>query len=498
MLASLQTAARVAAAREDSLQESLNSAMADASRSNTSEIELRALEREATAQRDLLESFLGRYREAVGAHRCGLPAGRRAHHLAAVAPRNPSYPKKAMMSVVAAIAVFLIVVAILLLREFTSGRAFRVIGYGTPSGPVRPFDADESEAVPVAIAVRAFPAGELRPSLADREPPRRFAPPAPVAAIAEDDDDEPATATETRPSTVATPEPGDRPRLEDVPDRDGEREPAGRRGAEPEMAQDADRDVSPGKQGTDAWRGATDEAKSDVMSRPEPAKSDWRETEKEAEVADAGARVWPAAFSSRWPEPDRDDPPAREVSAGEIANESAAQAADIEPAPAEPGQVAMPVAGEDAETAGAVETAETESPAEPVAPVSVATDAVTGAMAGVAGEEGVPAQPAAMPAPKEAPAVSPKAETREAGPYAPPGRDPPGTAELATIVAGGAVRVALFAGAEGGEGAGEIAYATARQVAREKQRCVVLDIGARRSPALARAGRAGSRRTPRR
>ena len=41
-----------------------------------------ALQREAAAQRDLLESFLARYREAVCPHRRRLPAGRRAHHLA--------------------------------------------------------------------------------------------------------------------------------------------------------------------------------------------------------------------------------------------------------------------------------------------------------------------------------------------------------------------------------------------------------------------------------
>ena len=65
VLASLQTAARVAAAREESLLKSLNEAKGDVSRSNDQGIELRALEREATAQRDLLESFLSRYREAA-------------------------------------------------------------------------------------------------------------------------------------------------------------------------------------------------------------------------------------------------------------------------------------------------------------------------------------------------------------------------------------------------------------------------------------------------
>ena len=65
VLASLQTAARVAAAREQSLVTSLNEAKVDVSRTNDQGIELRALEREAAAQRELLESFLARYREAA-------------------------------------------------------------------------------------------------------------------------------------------------------------------------------------------------------------------------------------------------------------------------------------------------------------------------------------------------------------------------------------------------------------------------------------------------
>ncbi len=94
VLASLQTAARVAAAREESLLKSLNEAKADVSRSNDAGIELRALEREAAAQRDLLESFLGRYREAAARTDANyLPADARiiSH---AVPPENPIIPEE--------------------------------------------------------------------------------------------------------------------------------------------------------------------------------------------------------------------------------------------------------------------------------------------------------------------------------------------------------------------------------------------------------------------
>lgn len=128
VLASLNTAARVAAARENSLRASLDSAKGDVSRSNEQGIELRSLEREATAQRELLESFLARYREAVARTDADyLPADARVISKAE-APREPSYPKKGMMALAAGLATLLLAATVLLIREFTSGRAFRILG----------------------------------------------------------------------------------------------------------------------------------------------------------------------------------------------------------------------------------------------------------------------------------------------------------------------------------------------------------------------------------
>jgi uncharacterized protein involved in exopolysaccharide biosynthesis len=160
VLASLQTAARVAAAREQSLVASLNEAKGDVSKSNDQGIELRALQREAAAQRDLLESFLSRYREAAARTDADyLPADARIISRA-VAPAKPSFPKKTMMAIAAAVATLLIASAILLLFEFTSGRAFRVIGSDLEgrsrmppverSTPVTALDADASEVETVA------------------------------------------------------------------------------------------------------------------------------------------------------------------------------------------------------------------------------------------------------------------------------------------------------------------------------------------------------------
>jgi hypothetical protein len=116
--------------------DSLDLAKSAVALSNEQEIQLRALEREAAAQRELLESFLARYREALARTDANyLPADARIISQA-VAPLEPSYPKKAMMALAAGLAALLITAALLLLREFTSGRAFRIVDYGTPAAPL--------------------------------------------------------------------------------------------------------------------------------------------------------------------------------------------------------------------------------------------------------------------------------------------------------------------------------------------------------------------------
>src|SRR5438105_8103269 len=61
---SLDNDARIAGGRVESLSASLDQLKKQASSSNGQDVQLRALEREAKAQRDLLESYLAKYREA--------------------------------------------------------------------------------------------------------------------------------------------------------------------------------------------------------------------------------------------------------------------------------------------------------------------------------------------------------------------------------------------------------------------------------------------------
>src|SRR6201994_256674 len=62
---SLDNDARIASGRVDNLNTSLDQLKKQASSSNGQDVQLRALEREAKSQRDLLESYLAKYREAT-------------------------------------------------------------------------------------------------------------------------------------------------------------------------------------------------------------------------------------------------------------------------------------------------------------------------------------------------------------------------------------------------------------------------------------------------
>jgi hypothetical protein len=296
VLASLQTAAQIAAAREQSLTESLSQAKTDASQANEKEIQLRALEREATAQRDLLESFLSRYREAAARTDANYLPGDARIISRAVPPLRPSFPKKVMMSVAAGLAAFLLAIVVLLLREFTSGRAFRFVDYDG----------------------------------------------APVVA-----------------------------------------------------------------------------RRTDTLSKPPP-----------------GEPVIPVVV------------------------------------PAAPSGLGLPVIPEDAlpghlePVAAFIEPAWPAAPGDDIEPVPTDDGAIE--------EEGYPS--AHAPASGDEPVVN---------------TDRPGTVELAEILAGPTVRLALFAGAEGGEGSGEIAFAAARRAAQQELRFVLVDVGARPSEALGASAEPG-------
>ncbi len=89
----LESQAKVAAAREKSLRDSLEQLKAKESTANVDEIQLKALEREAAANRSLLESLLSRYADASVRQDEDLQPARARIIQQAVAPVEPSFPK---------------------------------------------------------------------------------------------------------------------------------------------------------------------------------------------------------------------------------------------------------------------------------------------------------------------------------------------------------------------------------------------------------------------
>ncbi|PTM98847.1 Wzz/FepE/Etk N-terminal domain-containing protein [Mycoplana dimorpha] len=177
ILASLENEAEVARLREQQLVQQLQILKASSARAGEDEVDLRALEREATAQRQLLETYLARYREATsrtGAN--STPADARVIS-AAVPPTERQFPKVVPITIVGGLSGFLLSAAAVLLAELFSGRALR------PVAPV--FPDPNGDAAPEE---RLEPAVQARPDVVMA---RRTLATAAIAAQAEMEEREP-------------------------------------------------------------------------------------------------------------------------------------------------------------------------------------------------------------------------------------------------------------------------------------------------------------------
>ncbi|MFD1327109.1 Wzz/FepE/Etk N-terminal domain-containing protein [Mycoplana ramosa] len=166
ILASLENEAKVARLREQQLVQQLNTLKADSARAGEDEVGLKALEREATAQRQLLETYLARYREA--ASRTGAnatPADARIIS-AAVPPTERQFPKVLPVTIVGGMAGFLLSVVAIMLGELFSGRALKPVS-PTHQEPETNFwdeplqEAREAPRADVAAARRALSETDL-------------------------------------------------------------------------------------------------------------------------------------------------------------------------------------------------------------------------------------------------------------------------------------------------------------------------------------------------
>ena len=125
---SLESDARLASGRVDGLRDSLEQLKKQASSNNGQDVQLRALEREAKAQRDLLESYLAKYREANTRENIeAAPADGRIISRATVS-NTPAYPKKLPIVLIATLATLLLTSGVIATGELLRMTAPRATG----------------------------------------------------------------------------------------------------------------------------------------------------------------------------------------------------------------------------------------------------------------------------------------------------------------------------------------------------------------------------------
>ncbi len=189
LVRSLENDAKVAGARVDTLNASLDQLKRQAASTSDQDVQLRALEREAKSQRDLFESYLAKYREATARDSiAAAPADARIISRAVVS-NLPYSPKKVPIVLIAALGTLCL------------SAAFVVTGALLASDEAAPVTVAAYDAPPPVIVDRRAPeprSPAARTRASDAEPPPIFTESAPEPALA------PAPAvTAAAPSAVA-------------------------------------------------------------------------------------------------------------------------------------------------------------------------------------------------------------------------------------------------------------------------------------------------------
>jgi polysaccharide biosynthesis transport protein len=125
LVRSLENDARIAGARMESLGASLDQLKRHAAGTGEQDVQLRAFEREAKAQRDLLESYLAKYREANARDSLSLAPGEARVISRAIMSSTPSFPKKVPIVLIATMATFLLSLAFITTGELLAGNVYR-------------------------------------------------------------------------------------------------------------------------------------------------------------------------------------------------------------------------------------------------------------------------------------------------------------------------------------------------------------------------------------
>jgi uncharacterized protein involved in exopolysaccharide biosynthesis/Mrp family chromosome partitioning ATPase len=172
----LESDARIAADRAASLRRALDDHMRRTAGQGEQQVALAALEREARAQRELLENWLALYRESSARDSLDARAADARVVSAAVPPSLPAWPRKLPIILVATLSTLFVMLALVFTGELLSGRAFvtrdagRVApvfaavapapaAFGPPGGPP---DGTRAPLPPAAPPAETGPAGAAR------------------------------------------------------------------------------------------------------------------------------------------------------------------------------------------------------------------------------------------------------------------------------------------------------------------------------------------------
>jgi polysaccharide biosynthesis transport protein len=160
---SLDNDARIAGGRVESLTASLDQLKKQATSSNGQDVQLRALEREAKAQRDLLESYLAKYREANTRGNIDASPSDGRIISRGIVSNTPAYPKKLPIVLIATLATLLLFAGIIVTGELLAMTAPRA------AAPVAVAAAPVPAAAPF-VAPQVAARDEIAPEAAANEP----------------------------------------------------------------------------------------------------------------------------------------------------------------------------------------------------------------------------------------------------------------------------------------------------------------------------------------
>ncbi len=150
ILASLENNAKILRVQESSLVEELTRLKAESARAGEAEVELRALERDAVSERELLQAYLSKYQEAAGRQSSKyLPVNARQITWAHL-PDESYYPKTIPYSIAGTLVTAILTMVGVLVVSLLNGKALRTVeDSGVPVGHKTIKETSEKIHIPV-------------------------------------------------------------------------------------------------------------------------------------------------------------------------------------------------------------------------------------------------------------------------------------------------------------------------------------------------------------